>query len=88
MLLHVVQPPGPVDPSFDYRTNSRDRSLDHVQNAFFAVVNAFDNPLSIQRSGVARLTATGRIKSSAVQDDGGPTADSFGCVEHARFKFD
>src|SRR6185503_9106142 len=64
VLLHVVQSTRPVHTPVHNRTTRRRRTLDHVQHTIVTVVDALNHARSVERSGVAWLAASSRIKRS------------------------
>jgi hypothetical protein len=88
VLLHVIEAPGPIDSSLDPGTYIRRASLDDMQYAVVLVVYALKDSFTVERSRVARLTATGWIKRGAIECHGSPTANAIGLVGNERFKLD
>ena len=80
VLLHMIQTARPIDSSFYSRANFGRPSLNHMQHAVLFIVDTFDHAQTVERAGVAGLTAAGGIKSRAIERDGSPAADALGFV--------
>jgi hypothetical protein len=86
VLLHVVQPARPVDPSSYDITARRRRTLDHVQHTIIAIVDTLDHTHAVERARVARLTTASRIKRSAIENDSRPATHAIAKIDDASFK--
>src|SRR6185369_4030788 len=86
VLLHVVQPARPIDSPSYHITATRRRARDHVQHTFVTIVDTLHHAYAIERAGITRLTAAGRIKRSAIENECGPATDAITDIDDASFK--
>src|SRR6266511_5686664 len=86
VLLHMIKPPQPIDTSFYNSTHFRCTSLYDMQDPVCFVIDAFNYTHPIQHSGIAWLTAAGRIEGRSVKGNRGPAADPFGLIDDTRFE--
>src|SRR4051812_12662224 len=88
MLLHVIEPPRPVDPPAHNSISRRRNALDHVKHALIAVVDTLHHTQTVKCSRVARLTSAGWIERGAIKPHSGPTTDTFSNIDDTSFKLD
>jgi hypothetical protein len=88
VLLNVIEAAWPIYSSPYGGSNPRRAPLDDVQYAVVLVVDTLEDPFAIERSGVARLAATGWIKRGPIECHRGPTTDAIGLVCDERFELD
>jgi len=86
VVLDVVQTPSPIHSPAHDCIASRRYSLDHVKHTVVAVVDAFNHARAVERAGVAWLSTARWIKSSAIENHRGPTADTLSDIYYASFK--
>ena len=88
VLLNMIEAAGPIYSSSNRGSNLRRTTLDDVQYAVLLVVDTLEDSFAVERSGVARLAATGWIKRGAIECHSGPATDAIGLISDERFKLD
>ena len=71
VLLHVIEPPGPVDPSMDGLSDGQ-HSVDGVRDGPVFILDHVDDWQPSERASVRRLPSRCRIESRPVEHDGCP----------------
>src|SRR5258705_1704855 len=84
----MIEAAGPVYSSTNSCSNLRHPALDDVQYAVVLVINTLEDSFAVERSGVARLAASGWIKRGAIECHSGPTTDAIRLVRDQRFELD
>ncbi len=88
MLLHMIEASQPINFAMDGVAHLGRRSLDQMQNTLILCINAINHSSLAKCPGVCRLTAAGRVESSAIERHSNLAVIALAEPDHARIEFE